>query len=102
MRKPLVLQVMPGDAHRLAATSTVAIGINASGDIVGTYRGTSTNEIGLVYRGGTYTTLDIGIETLACGINASGHIVGTYNKAGQDHGFLYNPNSGTYTTLDAP
>jgi probable HAF family extracellular repeat protein len=36
------------------------------------------------------------------GINDQGQIVGVYNKAGADHGFLYDPTAGTYTTLDAP
>src|SRR5262249_22562078 len=80
MSKSLHLHVMPGDiriVHSLAASSTVAIGINASGDIVGTYRGAS--DFGFVYRGGTYKTLDMnGIETEACGINASGYVVGSY------------------------
>jgi probable HAF family extracellular repeat protein len=60
---------------------------------------------------GTYTTLDvpsaIGIGTVAQGINSSGQIVGYYRNGdpfGQqfDHGFLYNPTDGTYTTLDDP
>jgi probable HAF family extracellular repeat protein len=35
------------------------------------------------------------------GINDQGQIVGFYNDGG-DHGFLYDPNGGTYTRLDAP
>jgi probable HAF family extracellular repeat protein len=38
---------------------------------------------------------------MALGINDQGQIVGTYN-AGADHGFRYDPNGNTYTTLDAP
>src|SRR5206468_2091599 len=32
----------------------------------------------------------------------TGQIVGFYVNASGNHGFLYNPNGGTYTTLDDP
>jgi uncharacterized membrane protein len=108
MSKSLLLQVMPGDiriAHRLTAVGTIANGINASGDIVGSYID-GTSLFGFVYRGGTYTTIDIiGIETEAYGINASGQVVGSYiektARAGfKRHGFFYI--HGHYATLDHP
>jgi probable HAF family extracellular repeat protein len=40
--------------------------------------------------------------TQAYGINSSGLVVGTYLVGDTPHGFLYNPNGGTYTTLDDP
>ena len=42
-------------------------------------------------------------DTVASGINNEGQIVGSYQTStGQTHGFLYNPNDGSYTTLDVP
>jgi probable HAF family extracellular repeat protein len=40
--------------------------------------------------------------TQAFGINATGQIVGAYFDATGHHGFLFNPNGGTYTTLNDP
>jgi hypothetical protein len=72
------LHIMLGDirvTRRLAAALTAPLGINASGDIVGTYNA-GHGLLGFLFRGGIYTTLDMhGIETQAWGINASGHIV---------------------------
>src|SRR5262245_63970327 len=51
-----------------------------------------------------YTTLDgpfLGDETFANGINAAGLIVGYYIFFGHHHGFIYNPNDSTYTSVDA-
>jgi hypothetical protein len=53
-----------------------------------------------------YTTLRVPAAgsgaTYALGINASGLIVGRYFETtlSIQHGFLYNPNGGTYTTID--
>jgi probable HAF family extracellular repeat protein len=84
---------------------TNAIGINASGQIVGTFTNDSGRH-GFLYSGGVYTTLDdpsaFGPNgTVATGINASGQIVGDiYNASNQIEGFLYS--GGTYTTLNDP
>jgi len=105
MIESLLLQVVPGDiiriAHRLTAASTSACGINASGHIVGRYV-TGSFEYGFLYRGGTYTTLNvIGFETQACGINASDHVVGSYIEKTASglkrHGFFYI--NGLYATF---
>ena len=54
-----------------------------------------------------YTTFDdpltkIG-DTDANGINDAGQIVGSYtDKDGRTHGYIFDANSGTYTTLDDP
>jgi hypothetical protein len=62
-----------------------------------------------LYTGGIYITLDdpsatqgVGNGTEAFGINASSQIVGVYgdNSVQRRHGFLYNPNGNTYTTID--
>src|SRR5262249_35975993 len=56
----------------------------------------------------TYTALDDPSATngtVANGINDSGQIVGDYvgnSPITLTHGFLYDPSSGTYTTLDDP
>jgi len=42
------------------------------------------------------------VGTQAFGINGSGQIVGAYANGSGNHGFLYNPNGGTYTTIDDP
>src|SRR5438874_7552692 len=88
-----------------SARGTNSSGINASGQIVGTF----TNDSGrhrFLYNGGVYTTLDdpsaFGPNgTVASGINASGQIVGDiYNASNQIEGFLYS--GGTYTALNDP
>jgi uncharacterized membrane protein len=106
------LQMMLGDARisrHLAGspTMTIPLGINTSGDIVGSYfTGHDRDQFGFLYHAGNYTTLDIlGIETLAWGINDSGHIVGSYIeeedlRAFKRHGFFYT--NGLYATFDHP
>src|SRR6266566_1870271 len=85
-----------------SGSSTFAYGINASGQIVGSY----LPGHGFLYSAGTYTTLDDpnGV-TVAYGINDAGQIVGNYTILGLDnaiatHGYLYS--GGIYTTLDDP
>jgi len=76
---------------------TVATGINASDQIVGSYVGLNGTN-GFLYSG-IFITLDdplAGAGVYPQGINASGQIVGSYGS----HGFLYS--NGTYTTLDDP
>src|SRR5262249_13357952 len=41
-------------------------------------------------------------NTNAYGLNNTGQIVGSYLDVTGTHGFLYNPNGGTYTTIDDP
>ena len=92
----------------LATNGTRAFGINASGQIVGTYQD-NTGLHGFLLSGGTYTTLDDPlatkqspfVDTEALGINDLGQIVGTYqDNTGGFHGFLLS--GGTYTTIDVP
>jgi probable HAF family extracellular repeat protein len=81
------------------AAFTFASGINASGQIVGTYNNGPYH--GFLYSGGTYATLDVPSAdnfTFAEGINGSSQIVGYFANATGRHGFFYN--GGNFTTLD--
>jgi probable HAF family extracellular repeat protein len=103
------------DPRAAAGLGTVASGIDDAGQIVGFYYDFSAHPHGFLYCGGVYTTLDDPLAgngaafggaaqgTYATGINAAGQIVGYYlDSNGIEHGFLYNPNGATYTTLDDP
>jgi hypothetical protein len=82
------------------STSTRAQGINASGQIVGTYGVGFPAAHGFLLNGGSYTTFDVpgSITTEADGINASGQIVGVYHlPGGGPLGYLLS--GGSYTTL---
>jgi probable HAF family extracellular repeat protein len=63
-----------------AIGSTLVTGINASGQIVGSYGDAGGNGHGFLLENGRYTTLDVpGSDyTAAMGINDSGQIVGYY------------------------
>ena len=69
------------------APQTAVNGINAAGDIVGTYIDGANHQHGFVMKNGRYTTLDVpgsfagisgALPTVANGINPAGDIVGTY------------------------
>jgi probable HAF family extracellular repeat protein len=83
-------------------------GINASGQVTGTYTDTSGLSHIFLYSGGSSAkTLDAvvpsGFFTSVAGINASGQIAGNYadfSVSGDQHAFLYNGGS-SVTTLDA-
>ena len=69
------------------APQTAVNGINAAGDIVGTYVDGAKHQHGFVMKNGRYTTLDVPgtfggvsgtLPTVANGINPDGDIVGTY------------------------
>jgi probable HAF family extracellular repeat protein len=87
-----------------AVNGTFALGINASGQIVGEYVDASSALHGFLLSGGQYTTLDDPNAvngTFALGINASGQIVGGYFDASfAQHGFLLS--GGQYMTIDDP
>ena len=80
------------------------MGINDADQIVGTYIDTSGQTHGYVLSDGTFAAINypLAIDTVAWGIKDDGQIVGGYLMAGGYHGFLYNPNGGTYTTFDVP
>jgi probable HAF family extracellular repeat protein len=88
-----------------ANNGTFAQGINNAGQIVGYYQNASGAH-GFLRTAGIYRTFDDPSattgETFANGINASGLIVGRYFNSigGAEHGFLYDSNAGTFTTID--
>jgi probable HAF family extracellular repeat protein len=71
----------------------IPTGINASGQMVGSYTDAQNKSHGFLLNNGTYTTFDVpgSSWTFTNGINASGHIVGYYEDAGGQHGFLATP-----------
>jgi uncharacterized membrane protein len=79
---------LPTSCPNGVAVETVISGINARGEIVGTYVDGANRQHGFLRAGGRYTTIDVpgelvGLEdvqlpTAANGINARGDIVGTY------------------------
>ncbi len=89
------------------ATTTVANGINASGEIVGAYADAAGKTHGYVLSGGVFTTIDVpgaaGAE--ARGIGPGGDIVGDYWMPGEPaanfHGFLLRRN-GELVHVDYP
>ena len=100
---------------------TEATGINDNGQIVGTYFDSSTTPHSFLYNiaTGTYTTIDdpLAVQNYlygdrATGINDAGQIVGTYigGEVGpgeqiiaySPQSYLYNINTGTYTTISDP
>jgi probable HAF family extracellular repeat protein len=86
----------------LSEFETTANGINASGQIVGSYLQNGSH--GFLLSGGTSTTLDVpgSIFTVANGINTSGQIVGAYQEGpnGRMYGFLLS--EGSYASLEVP
>jgi uncharacterized membrane protein len=92
------------------AILTNAQGINAGGEIVGTYNdaGTPSRTHGFVLSGGQFQSIDFpgARATVARGIGPGGDIVGTYQNASEptgvpNHGFLLN-NHGEYARVDYP
>src|SRR5712671_336333 len=78
---------------------TYTEGINDSGQFVGIY-----GNFGYFYNGSTFITIvdpKATAWTDALGINATGLIVGQYRDS-SNHGFIYNPNTGVYSTIDHP
>jgi uncharacterized membrane protein len=87
-----------------------ASGINAAGDIVGTYTDRGTGTHGFLLHAGAYSRLDYPyafVLTRAFGINAHGDVVGSYVgcpapncSSPRQFGFLLH--DGIYTTIDDP
>ena len=84
------------------ASSTLARGINAQGDIVGFYGAGGAFRAFLLHEG-TFTDIDVpgASFTRPRGINPQGDIVGFYGAGGATHGFLLNK-EGSLTTIDFP
>jgi probable HAF family extracellular repeat protein len=96
----------------LAINGTFATGINASGQVVGSYNDAGGTAHGFLLSGGTYTTFNDpdanGGDTLADGINNLGQIVGTfinfpvqelaYIKIGNSYPFIVYPLNVNFVT----
>src|ERR1051326_3943397 len=86
------------------ATKTFIWGINAPGDVTGSYVDSAGIEHGFLLHDGAFTTIDYpGADwTEAFGITAAGEIVGQYGLASEKdtitHGFRWH--SGTYSSLE--
>ena len=83
-----------------------ATGINASGEIVGSYRDVGGTLHGFLYSGGVVTNIDdpnapVG-NTTPNDLNDAGEIVGSYiDSANVTHGFS-TPDGVTFTAIDCP
>jgi len=81
------------------------LGINDSGDVVGTYLDSSGEFHAYEKVGAKFTDIDVTLaganNTTAYGINNSGEVVGSYEDAsGLSHGFMLV--GGTYTSINYP
>ena len=91
------------------ALLTSASGVNARGDVVGSYRDAGNRVRGFLLRDGVFTTINAPYEgvtvTDARGISPDGDIVGTYRIAGERsvdiHGFLLTKH-GEFVRVDFP
>src|SRR5438552_1119976 len=88
------------DVPGSSKASAIALGINASGQIVGSYYDAAYIHHGFLYDQGGYTPLDVpgSNYTHASGINASGQIVGYYFAGAAGHRCLLHPED--YSTTD--
>src|SRR5512146_1977110 len=84
------------------AYSTVAFGINNSGQIVGSYSEQSGTFHGYFDTRGSFTEIDVpgASSTATFDINSAGQIVGYYHDAHGDHGFLETRSS--FVTITVP
>jgi len=90
------------------AAVTRASGVNATGQIVGSFDDTSGLTHGFLDIGGRFVQLDhpgtrcssLPCGTSAGGINDSGQIVGGFHDQIGSHGFLYS--GGSFSTIDFP
>ena len=94
------------------AKSTSGSGLNARGDIVGSYTDQANKTHGFLLSGGDFTTIDYpgAVATRATGINSQGDIVGTHNgpnlltpgSGGDVHGFLLRAGASLPEPVDYP
>jgi uncharacterized membrane protein len=85
------------------AVTTDASGINASGEIVGTYTDSSNASHGFRLRDGIYTVIDYpgATSTFAIAVNSRGDVAGFFlDPANQWHGFVLS--NGSYFVQDYP
>ena len=94
------------------ATATAVTGIDAAGDIVGTFSANGVDH-GFIDRGGVFTIVDApglpgaaATGAVVAGVSTSGVLFGTFATGGGDptgagnHGFT--DNAGVFTTIDVP
>ena len=94
------------------AKSTTGSGINARGDVVGSYTDQANVTRGFVLRDGSFTTIEFpgAVATQARGINSRGDIVGTHQgpnlltpgSGGDIHGFLLPAGDSVPESIDYP
>jgi hypothetical protein len=110
------LTVLPAVTYSNTATE-LAFGINDRGSIVGQYTTltASTTSPGFLYAAGAFTTVSppMAAATNAQGVDQHGRVVGFFSTAAQlagpviagnpeQHGFLFDSASGSYTMLPDP
>ncbi len=93
--------------HDLSSLGTVVTGINAAGDVVGTYYDGSNSAHGFIYSAGGYTDINDPLAvngTYATGINDAGEVVGYYRDSQfTAHGFVYSGGShGVFVNFSEP
>ena len=91
------------DPFAQPGNNTFVFGINATGQIVGSYVDNLNKFHGFLYTAGTYVTLDVpgATFTQAEAISSSGQIVGVFNDSNfKEHSFLFS--NGSFTTIDNP
>ena len=79
--------------------------INNAGTIVGVYDSPDGHQHGFVLSNGQYRSFDVpgSLSTVALGVSQRGIIVGSYqDEQNVTHGFVYNPRSGHFDTVDVP
>ena len=83
------------------STFTILSGINAQGDITGSYQAGGL-PYGFLLNGGDYTSIGFAGATFTntTGLNTRGDIVGRYTANGVTHGYLLS--SGQFSTFDYP
>jgi uncharacterized membrane protein len=86
-------QLVSIDVPDAIQDGTAANGINARGQIVGTYIGQDESFHAFLAEGFVFTTLDCpgSVSTAAWGINSAGQIAGTCTVSDQRRGFVANP-----------
>jgi hypothetical protein len=86
------------------AKITVALGVNAAGEVVGTYLDPGNVRHGYRWSEGHFTSIDFpgALQSAADGINRAGDIVGGYlDPSGVVHAFLWRQ-EGAFTSIDFP
>ncbi len=86
------------------AEGTLVGGVDAAGDIVGSYRDASGLFHGFLLQGNVYATVDYpgATETAITGLNDMGQAVGTTVHSNPPIGFLYDVGAETFTVISYP